>query len=109
MTDIVITRQNGSVTEVQCSGHTGYGEAGEDIVCAGISTLVQTALLGLLQVCAIKVRYTVDEQEGALRFTLPSDLTAQERHDADIVLNTMLAGLNDFFEQYSDYMNLEVR
>lgn len=27
---------------VECKGHAGYANAGNDIVCAGISTLVQT-------------------------------------------------------------------
>jgi len=28
-------------------GHAGYAPAGEDIVCAGVSALVQTAVAGL--------------------------------------------------------------
>ena len=47
MTDITITRKDNSIVEVSASGHTGYGVSGEDIVCAGVSTLIQSALLGL--------------------------------------------------------------
>ena len=108
MTDITVYRKNNSIVEVSASGHTGYGEQGEDIVCAGVSTLIQSALLGLLQVVGINVKYTVNEEQGSLRFTLPDNLTRDERHDADIVLNTMLAGLTDFYGEYSDYINLEV-
>ena len=108
MTDITVTKKDNSIVEVNAIGHTGYGESGEDIVCAGVSTLLQSALLGLLQVVGINVNYTVDEEKGALRFILPNNLTASERHDADIVLNTMLCGLQDLFTEYSDYINLEV-
>ena len=108
MTDITITRKDKHIVEVVASGHTGYGEQGEDIVCAGVSTLVQSALLGLLQVAGIAVKYTVNEEQGSLRFTLPQNLTEQERHDADVILNTMLCGLQDFYTEYSDYINLEV-
>lgn len=108
MTDITIKKKNNSVVEVTASGHTGYGESGEDIVCAGVSTLIQSALLGLLQVVRINVKYKVDEQNGTLRFTLPEELSDEERHDADIVLDTMLCGLRDFYTEYSDYINLEV-
>lgn len=108
MTDITITKQNGSIVTVQASGHTGYGECGEDIVCAGVSTLIQSALLGLLQVAKINVQYSVDEEQGYLRLTLPNNLTASERHDADVILNTMLCGLQDFYTEYSDFINLEV-
>ncbi len=108
MTDVIITSKNNSIVQVSASGHTGYAQSGEDIVCAGVSTLLQTALLGLLQVAKINVKYSVNEQEGSLRFTLADDLTAQERHDADVILNTMLCGLRDFYTEYSDFINLEV-
>ena len=108
MTDVTVTRKNNHIVAVTASGHTGYGESGEDIVCAGISTLIQSALLGLLQVAQINVKYTVNEQEGSLKFTLPENLTDAERHDADVILNTMLCGLQDFYTEYSDYINLEV-
>lgn len=108
MTDITLKRKNNSIVEVTASGHTGYGESGEDIVCAGLSTLIQSALLGLLSVAKINVKYAVDEGTGSLRFTLPDNLTEQERHDADVILNTMLCGINDFYTEYSDYINLEV-
>ncbi|MCH5159440.1 MAG: ribosomal-processing cysteine protease Prp [Clostridiales bacterium] len=108
MTDVTITRKNNHIVSVKASGHTGYGESGEDIVCAGISTLIQSSLLGLLQVAQINVKYTVNEEEGSLRFTLPENLTEMERHDADVILNTLLAGLQDFYTEYSDYINLEV-
>ena len=108
MTDVTITRKNNHIVTVEASGHTGFGESGEDIVCAGISTLIQSALLGLLQVAQINVKYTVNEAKGSLKFTLPENLTESERHDADVILNTMLAGLNDFYTEYSDYINLEV-
>lgn len=108
MTDIKLKRINNSVVEVEASGHTGYGEAGEDIVCAGISTLLQASLLGLLQVAKINVKYRIDTETGKLKFTLPQNLTEQERHDADVILNTLLAGLQDFYTEYSDFINLEV-
>ena len=107
MTDITITKKNGSVVDVECIGHTGFGEEGEDILCAGLSTLVQSTLLGLLQVVGINVKYKTGE--GSLRFTLPDNLSSSQRHDADVLLNTMLVAIDDFYTEYSDYINLEVR
>ena len=108
MTDIKLKRINNSIVEVEASGHTGYGEQGEDIVCAGISTLLQSSLLGLLQVAKVNVKYTIDAETGKLKFTLPSNLTDDEKHDCDVILNTLLCGLQDFYTEYSDFINLEV-
>ncbi|MBO5772914.1 MAG: ribosomal-processing cysteine protease Prp [Clostridia bacterium] len=108
MTDIKIEKKGNSITKVSCSGHAGYACEGEDIVCAGISTLVQTALLGLLQVAKINLVFDRDCQQGSLNFAIPQNVTKQQRHDADVILDTMLCGLSDFQTEYSDYMNLEV-
>ncbi|MEG2159331.1 MAG: ribosomal-processing cysteine protease Prp, partial [Clostridia bacterium] len=101
MTTIKIKKENGSIVRVTSSGHAGYRD-GEDIVCAGISTILQTALLGLLSVAGINVKFDRDEEEGFLQFTLPEDMSREQRHDADVILGTMLCGLTDFYQEYSD-------
>lgn len=108
MTTIKITKRLEHIVEVDCIGHSGYAEEGQDIVCAGISSIVQTALLGLLAVAKIDVNFTRDEKKGQLRFVIPS-LDAIKRHDADVILDTMLCGLSDLHQEYSDYLNLEVK
>ena len=39
---------------------------------------------------------------------LPDNLSSSKRHDADIILNTMLCGVKDLHEGYSDFVELEV-
>ena len=63
MTDITITKKANRIVKVECSGHTGYGEEGEDIVCAALSSVVQTALMGLLAVARVKVDYHRDDKK----------------------------------------------
>lgn len=108
MTNIKIFKNDGNIVCVQCLGHTGYKESGEDIVCAGVSSLVQTAVLGLLSVAKINVDLSRDDEAGYLKVKLPSVITEDENHDAQIILLTMLCGLSDLRESYSDYISLEV-
>ena len=108
MTNIKVFKNDGNIVCVQCMGHSGYAERGEDIVCAGVSSLVQTAVLGLLTVAKVNVDLTRDEEAGYLKAKLPSNLTKEENHDAQIILLTMLCGLSDLRESYSDFINLEV-
>lgn len=107
MTEIKVFKKNGSVVRVACDGHTGYGVEGEDIVCAALSSIVQTALLGLLAVARINVSFVKDDGKGRLEFTLP-ELDERRRHDADVILDTMLCGVSDLREAYSDFIDLEV-
>ena len=97
------------MVSLECDGHTGYGVEGEDIVCSALSSIVQTAVLGLMSVAGINVDLTRDIDRGYLKFTLPSNLTLEQRHDADVILNTMLLGIYDLREGFSDFIELEVK
>lgn len=108
MTVVTVIRKDGSIVEVECDGHTDYGEEGEDIVCAALSSVVQTAVLGLMQVVGINVDLKRDDRRGYLKMSLPQ-LNREMRRDADTVLNTMLCGIADLQEGFSRFIKLEVK
>ncbi|MDD3831827.1 MAG: ribosomal-processing cysteine protease Prp [Clostridia bacterium] len=109
MTDIVLTKNNGNIVQVSVSGHTGYGTSGSDILCSAISSIVQTALLGILDVVCVNVDFARDERNGQLTFAISSDMDESKMHDCQLILKTMLCGLSDLNTEYSDFMNLEVK
>ncbi|HKL93678.1 MAG TPA: ribosomal-processing cysteine protease Prp [Clostridia bacterium] len=100
---------NNFIHIVECEGHTGYDVEGYDIVCAALSSIVQTAVLGLMQIAKIAADYKVDEKTGYLRVALPKVMTEKEKHDADIILKTLYLGASDLYEGFSDYITLEVK
>ena len=108
MTNVKFSRKNGKFVGVECSGHSDYAEYGSDVVCAALSSVVQTAVLGLMQVVGINVGYEIDEEKGYLKATLPLGLNDQQAHDADVILKTAYLGASDLYEQFSDYINVEV-
>lgn len=109
MVIIKIGRLNGSIAKVECVGHSGYGVEGEDIVCSAVSSIVQTALLGILGVAKVNTKYKIDEALPSFKFTIPADISKQERTACDNILETMLLGLSDLYRGYSDFIELEVQ
>lgn len=109
MTIVNIKRKNNHIFMVECDGHTFYGEKGEDIVCAALSSVVQTAVLGLMSVAKINIDFQRDEKRGYLKIQLPENLTDEEREKADVILDTMLLGISDLNEGFSDFIELEVK
>ena len=109
MTKVFVTRQNNSIVEIECDGHTGYGVHGEDVVCAALSSIVQTAVLGLFSVAGVNLDFKTDDKRGYLKATLPQNLDKATRHDCDVILNTMMLGIADLHEGYSDFIELEVK
>ncbi|MBD5605120.1 MAG: ribosomal-processing cysteine protease Prp [Candidatus Eremiobacteraeota bacterium] len=51
------------------SGHAGWADHGSDVVCAAISTALQSAWLGLTEVASVPV--VGEKHDGALRLTWP--------------------------------------
>lgn len=106
MTRVTVIKIKGHIVSLVADGHTGYGVEGEDIVCAALSSVIQTAVLGLMRVAGINAE--VETDEGYLSLELPK-LNEQDRHNADMILDTMLCGIADLNEGYSDFIELEVK
>ncbi len=109
MTSVKVVKQNGSIAEVTCDGHTGYGVEGEDIVCAALSSIVQTAMLGVLSIAGVNMQFERRDEDGYLRFIIPKDISKEQRAICDNILDTMLLGVADLNQGFSDFIELEVQ
>lgn len=92
------------IVKVIVSGHANYKE-NDDIVCASISSITQTALLGLLNVVCLEIDYTVED--GYLSFDVPENLTFEDDLKVEAILNTMKEGLQDIQSGYKKFVKLE--
>ncbi len=108
MTKVRFSKKGEKLCAVECEGHTGYAEEGSDIVCAAVSSVVQTAVLGLMRVAAVNVEYTVDEARGYLKAVVPDNVSEKQAHDSDVILKTACLGVSDLYETFSDFISLEV-
>ncbi len=105
MIDIIIERDSkGFIRRFSIKGHAGYDEAGRDIVCAAVSAIAQTAVLGLIEVADAKPLYT--QKDGFLSCELPDDIADESRAAAGAILDTMAAGLKSMGYDYKDYISI---
>jgi len=105
MTSIRLYRdRRGLLRGFSVIGHTGSAEAGEDIVCAGVSALSQTAVNALESVAGIEAIFHLGE--GYLSVRLPRGLSARARHTAQVILRTVRQGLNDIATAYPQYVRI---
>ena len=94
---------------IECNGHCEYADEGADIVCAAASSVIQTAVLGIIRILGLNIGYETDDEKGYLKAILPKDISAQDLHDADVILKTAYLGVSDLYETYSDFISLEVK
>ena len=93
-------------------GHANYDEHGKDIVCAAVSVLGQTALLSLVQVCGLEERsieFSIDSKLGFLDVNLPKNIESKVLEKTQIVLDTLIVGINSIVESYPQHVTLEDR
>jgi uncharacterized protein len=85
-------------------GHAGGGRRGEDIVCAGVSAIVQTAVIAVSQVAG--ARQEVIQREGYLasRIEPPEDRDAALA--VQVILKSMVLGLDEIVSQYPEHVSL---
>lgn len=100
----IIYNGNNKIERVTATGHANYSE-GEDIVCASVSTLLQTALLGLLKVVNLDIEYEIDD--GYLTFEIPQDLSYEEDQKVEVILQTLREGLLDIESGYKKFVKME--
>lgn len=107
MTKAVFTVKDGRIVQVAVNGHTGYAAAGEDIVCAAVSSVVQGAALGVLKVAKAEATYRT--RKGALSLALAEGQKETAAHDAEVILRTALAAVEDIAKGYSQFVKVEVK
>ena len=109
MTKIVFFKKGEDFVRIESRGHAGYADQGSDVVCAGVSALLQGAALGVLKVAGVKARYEVNEKEGALLLELPKEMTEGEKRDCRVLLRTLYESVSDLRDGYSEFISVEVK
>ena len=91
MVTISITRDHGRIAAVNARGHALTGQSGSDIVCAAVSAVLQTALIGLTDYAELKVGSEMSD--GFMHVVLPREMSETQSQKAETILETMLKGL----------------
>ena len=71
------------------NGHSGFAEFGQDIICAGISTLTIAIFNGITEVCKIK-KVKINENDGFLSMHIPDNISKDDRKKVNILLDTLI-------------------
>ena len=86
------------------SGHSGYAEAGSDIVCAAVSAVVTMAEATINDVCGAKAKVRVKDEQARISLTLPA--SCDEEESVQAVLTGMMLTLCGLRDDYPDYIEV---
>ena len=114
MTKIVFFRSGGVYYGFEEHGHTGYANAGEDILCSALSAMTMLVINTVEVAYASHVEYTVDDGAAHIMVRSKSALVEFEederkRYAISGLFMSYFYQLNDLREEYYDFLDVEVK
>ena len=103
MTTIRFYRDNGRLSGFVCQGHSGYASAGEDIVCAAISSSITLSECIINDVHRTGAEVAVAEEGARVSLKLPS---GKDCEGAEAVLKGLLMYMKELQSEYPDHLTV---
>ena len=113
MTKIIFYRSNGVFYGFEERGHTGYGEEGDDVLCAAVSAMTMFLINTVEVAFASSIDYEIDDGTTTIRVTCKSALPEFEedeckRYAVSGLFMAYYYQLNDLTLEYGDFLEVEV-
>ncbi len=104
---VTIEKDNGAITSVEGVGHSGYAPAGEDVVCAGVSALIQALALGMSDIAKVEsTKIEIDTQRTRIKVSWPRS----DKREILLLAETVVRSLENISKSYKGYVKIvEVR
>jgi uncharacterized protein YsxB (DUF464 family) len=103
--NIKVYRKREGTVCIRVRGHGG-GKKGEDIVCAAVSAITQTALAGLLYYAENIINWQMDE--GFLDISISGGPDDELDPAVETILRTMVLGLKGVLSEYPKVVRLDI-
>ena len=106
MTTVSFLVEQARIVGFDVQGHSGWGQEGQDIVCAAVTSairLVECTVNDVMGLCAsVKIR----EKDAKISFRLPGGLSAQAESTCQNLLTGLMVYLTQLHDEYPE--NIEV-
>lgn len=111
MTKFTFFKRDGVYFGFEETGHAGFGESGDDIVCAAFSAMTMLIINAVEVTYASSVDYTIDENNATIRVMAYGALPEHEdderkRFAVSGLIQAYFLQLNEMLEEYYEYMDV---
>ena len=93
------------VTSIRVTGHALFAKHGQDIVCAGVSALIQNLILGLKPLTSI--HSAIDKKHGCVILEIKYDGATKEEMDKfNFLVETTLLSLEEISREHRAHVDV---
>ena len=112
MTTIIFYKTNGFYYGFEEQGHTGYGESGDDVLCAALSSMTMLLINAIEVSYACDVDYKIDEKTTDIRVIAKSALPKYEKDEkkqfaVSGLIQAYFFQLMDLVEEYYEFLDVK--
>ena len=112
MTRITFYKSNGVFYGFEEQGHTGYGESGDDVLCAALSSMTMFLINAIEVSYACDVDYKIDEATTDIRVIAKSALPKYEKDEkkqfaVSGLIQAYFFQLMDLVEEYYEFLDVK--
>lgn len=87
-----------NICKFSINGHAGFDDYGKDIICAAVSAISQTAILGLNSLSTVKFKKQISN--GNMSVEVVKSGLNDDYIKLKAILDTMVLGLKDIAKDY---------
>ena len=106
MTSVIFHTVEDRIIGFDAQGHSGYGEEGEDIVCAAVTSAVRLVEATVNDVMGLCAAVKVNEKDASISLRLPGGLAQTAESTCQNLLTGLMVYLAELHDEYPD--NIEV-
>jgi uncharacterized protein YsxB (DUF464 family) len=111
MTKLTFFRKDDIFWGFRETGHAGFGEEGDDILCSALSAMTMLILNTAEVAYKTHIEYSIDDENADILFTCKTLLTTEDEK-LRFALSGLLEGyyyqIVDLTEEYYEYLDVEI-
>ena len=112
MTTVCFYKSEGIYYGFEEKGHTGYGESGDDVLCAALSSMTMLIINAIEVTYDSHVEYTIDEKTTDIKLIAKSALSKYEKDERKRfaisgLIQAYFYQLMDLVEDYYEFLDVK--
>ena len=112
MTTVIFYKSNGIYYGFEEQGHTGYGESGDDVLCAALSSMTMLIINAIEVSYGASVDYTIDEKTTDIKLVAKCALPKYEKDEkkqfaVSGLIQAYFFQLMDLVEDYYEFLDVK--
>ena len=106
MTSVIFHTVEARIIGFDAQGHSGYGEQGEDIVCAAVTSAVRLVEATVNDVMGLCASVKVNQETAAISLRLPGGLAPTAESTCQNLMTGLMVYLAQLHDEYPEHIEV---